>query len=104
MLGTMISGRYSATWNAVDIGYSRNGFTLTIAFMHEGIDESDLYALSTTDLVIRGADVHLHTILREYKTGSKALLWPLGGGTLGKIASSAKPLGDFASNLAQALV
>lgn len=104
MLGTMVAGRYSAAWNAVDIGYSRQGFNLEFQFKHEAIAESDLFGLSTTDLVLRGADVHMDATLREWKAGSTALLWMLGAGVLGKVASTAKPLGDFASNNAQALV
>lgn len=104
MLGTMVAGRYSCVWNAVDIGYTRSGFNLEFQFKHEAIAESDLYGLSTTDLVLRGADVYMGATLREWKAGSTALLWMLGAGVMGTVATPAKPLGDFASNNAPALV
>ncbi len=104
MLGSMVAGRYSATWDAVDIGFSRTGLELDFQFKQEVIDETDLYGMTTIDMIMRGADVHLSATLREWKTGSKALLWAIGGGVLGKIFSAAVPCGSFASDLASALV
>lgn len=103
-LGTFIAGRYSATFNAVDVGMSDQGFELEFRFKQEEIAESDLFGLSTIDMILRGADALLRASLKEYKTGSIAALWPIGGGTLGKIASTAVPIGILASGMAQALV
>jgi hypothetical protein len=103
-LGTLVAGRYSCTYGGVDVGFSRQGFELSFQFKQEAIDESDLYGLCTTDLVLRGCDVQLSAALREYKAGSLACLWPLGGGTLGRIASAAVPIGSLATNLAAAMV
>jgi hypothetical protein len=103
-LGTLIAGRYSCTWNAVDTGYTRTGFELEFQYKHEVLDESDLYGLTTVDAVTRGCDGFLSATLREYKAGSTALLWPVGGGVLGKVFSTAKPAGLLASDQALALV
>ena len=103
-LGTFIAGRYTATFNAVDIGISRTGFELEFQFKQEAIDETDAYGLTTIDMIHRGCDTLLNATLREYKAGSKAILWPIGGGTIGKIASVAKPIGTLASDNAAALV
>ncbi len=104
MLGTFVAGRYSATFNTVDIGMTRAGFELDFEFKHEVVNETDLFGMSTVDLVTQGADGFVSAQLKEWKAGSKAILWPLGGGTLGKVFSSAVPVGMFASDLAQALV
>lgn len=103
-LGTFIAGRYSATFNAVDVGMSRQGFELEFRFKQEEIAESDLFGLTTIDMIMRGADAFLRATLKEYKTGSLAALWQIGGAALGKIASAAVPIGVLASSLAQALV
>lgn len=103
-LGVLVAGRYSCTYNSVDVGFSRQGFELSFQFKQEEINESDLYGLSLIDCVLRGADVSLTAVLREYKAGSLACLWPLGGGTLGRIASAAVPIGSLATNLAAPLV
>ena len=72
-LGTFIAGRYGATFNAVDVGMSRQGFELEFAFKQEVIDETDIYGMSTIDFIQRGADVFLSATLREYKARAGAL-------------------------------
>lgn len=104
MLGTLVAGRYSCTWNSVDTGYTRSGFELAFEFKHEVIEETDLYGMTTIDTVVRGCDATLTATLKEYKAGSTALLWALGGGTLGKVFTAAVPCGVFASDKALALV
>lgn len=103
-LGTLIAGRYSCTWNAVDTGYTRQGFELEFLYKHEILDESDLYGQSTVEAVIRGCDGFLSASLREYKAGSTAILWPIGGGSLGKVFTAAKPCGILATDQALSLV
>jgi hypothetical protein len=100
MLGTMVAGRYSATFNSVDVGFTRQGFELEFMFKQEVIDETDLYGMSTIDAVLRGADGFVSAILREWKAGPKSILWALGGGVLGKVFSAAVPNGVFASDKA----
>lgn len=99
-----MAGRHAVTFNSADIGQASQGFTLDFQFKHEAINESDLYGLTTTDLVLRGCDVHLSATLKEYKSANKAIFWPLGGGTIGKIFTSSKPAGLLASDQALALV
>lgn len=103
-LGTFVSGRYSSTYNSNTLGIARAGYSLDFQFKDEALDETDAYGLSTIDLIRRGADCHLSAILKEWLTGSKAILWAIGGGTLGKIFTAAVPAGSFAYDSAQALV
>ena len=89
---------------AGSIGIAQRGYDLDFQFKSEAVNESDLYGLSTIDLVMRGADCHLSAQLKEWIAGSKALLWAIGGGVLGKIFSTAVPCGVFAYDLSAALV
>lgn len=104
MLGAFVAGRYAASFSAVDIGMTRQGFELEFAFKQELIDESDLYGLTTLDAVRRGCDVFLSATLKEWNAGSRSVLWPIGGGAMGKIFTSAVPNGSFDTDLAKPLV
>lgn len=105
MLGAFVAGRYSAAWSSgLDLGMAKKGFELEFAFKQELLDESDLYGATIIDGIRRGCDVFVSMELMEWKAGSKALLWPIGGGALGKIFSSAVPNGVFDSDQAQPLV
>lgn len=55
-------------------------------------------------MILRGATVHLSATLREWKAGSKALAWAIGGGTMGTISTAAVPIGVLASDKAQSFV
>lgn len=73
-------------------------------FKFEEIDESDAYGMTLIDALYRGASGYVNANLREYKAGSKAILWAVGGGTLGQIMSATKPVGILASDQAVAFV
>lgn len=104
MLGAFVAGRYAATYSSVAIGMAKQGIELEFQFKQEMVDESDLFGLSTIDMIIRGADVFASAMLKEWNAGSKSLLWAIGGGVLGKIFTAAVPCSVFASTLAQSLV
>lgn len=103
-LGTLISGRYSAAYDAVDAGMTRQGHEIEVSLKQEMVDESDLYGLSVIDAVLRGGDCFYQANFREYKAGSLGIFTAPFGGTLGLLANAANPLGVLASNLAKALV
>ena len=103
-LGTFVAGRYSSTYAAASLGITTRGYELDVQFKQEVIDESDLYGLSLIDLCLRGADVHLSMLCKEWIAGTKALLWAIGGGSFGKIFTAAVPCGVFAYDLSAALV
>ncbi len=104
MLGTFVAGRYSATWNANSLGLARQGYDLDFQFKQEIIEETDAYGLTIIDMIMRGADTFVSATLREWIAGSKALLWAVGGGTMGKIFTSAVPCAASAYDLSQSLV
>lgn len=114
-LDTFIAGRYSATYNANDVGITRDGYELQFDMEMEDIGETDAYGLSVIDGVWRGGNVHCQLTSTAYKTGSLAAFWPIGGavnadgvfGILvdGGVADPNKlPIGELASNMAKAFV
>lgn len=104
MLGTFVAGRYSATYNANSLGIMERGYELDFQLKQELVDESDLYGMQIIDMFIQGCDSYVSMMAKEWLTGSKAILWALGGGVLGKIFSAAVPCGASAYDLSQSLV
>ena len=101
-LDTLIAGAYTATFNAVSVGITRQGFELSMTGKHEMIDESDAFGLTTIDTVYRGGDCFLQWTSRAYKAGSYAPFWPFGA--LGVISTTAAPISRLGSSIAQATV
>jgi hypothetical protein len=103
-LATLIAGRYSAVYNSVDVGITRQGHEIEVALKAEVIDESDLYGLSMIDLIHRGGNAFYQANFREYKAGSISVLTAPFAGTLGILVNAANPVGAVGSDKAQALV
>lgn len=103
-LATWVAGRYSATWAASDLGVTRRGWELDVEFKEEAINETDLFGQAMVDAVMRGADVSLSAELTEWTTTTRAAMWHIGGGTWGRIATTAAPIGILKSSIAVALV
>ncbi len=101
-LGEFIGGRYSGTYNAVDIGPTENGFNLKQGLNEEVIQESDQYGGSLIDYFYRGGFVQLQCDCKEYKAGSRTPFWPWGA--LGAMANAGGPIGRRASDVASAMV
>lgn len=99
---TPIAGHYSATYNAVGVGYTETGFELEQTVKQEVSNESDAFGESTIDWVYRGGDAFLTWDSKVYKAGSTAPFWPWGA--LGVMATAAAPIGRLASAVAQAMV
>lgn len=103
-LGTLIAGRYSATYNAVDVGMTRQGHEVEVQLKQENIEETDLFGLSFIDAIIRGGDAFYNAVFREYKAGSISVLTRPFGGTIGLMQNATYPAGRLFSDVAQALV
>lgn len=101
-LETLVAGRYSNTYNAVDTGITREGYTLDQGVKAEVIDETDAFGGSAIDYVYRGGDVFLSFISKAYKAGSLTPFWPWGA--LGVLLTTAAPLGRLASAVASSNV
>ncbi len=94
-LGTFIGGRYSSTWNAADLGLTREGYNVIVVPKGEMIAQSDAYAQTLLDYFFAGCDVATVLDSLEYKSGPIASIWPWGSlGTMGTIARLASNLGE----------
>lgn len=99
-----IAGHYTATWNAVNIGTTRDGFRI-IEQNHDEMVHTDDYGDAACDAVNRGTDVEVELDYAEY-----ALILPLldshsnsgGVGTSQGFANS--QAGQLASAIALPLV
>src|SRR6266852_668710 len=86
-LDTFVAGRYSSTYNAVDVGITQDGYELQQDSKAEPINATDAYAESMIDFVYRGGDVFLQFESKAYKAGSITPFWPWGAlGVMGVIA------------------
>lgn len=102
-LGAFVAGRYSATWNAGALGSTREGYTTGFTPDQEVINQSDQWGGSTVDWILRGGNMTIDFIVKEYLAGVLATLWPWNA-TRGILSNSTSPLGRLASSIAQSMV
>jgi len=101
-LDTFIAGRYSGTYNAVDVGITENGYEKTLQLKQENVEGSDAFGDAILDYIYRGGDCFLEFDCKAYKAGTKTPFWPWGA--FGVMATAAAPIGRLASNVASAMV
>lgn len=101
-LDTIIAGRYSGTYDAVDVGITQNGYELEQGSSAEMVDETDAFGGSAIDAVYRGGNVFCTFESKAYKAGSITPFWPWGA--MGVLLTAAAPLGRLASAVADAFV
>lgn len=101
-LDAFVAGRYSGTYNAVDVGITTEGFRIQQDSKVELVTPSDAYGDSVIDMVYRGGDFFITTECKAFKTGSVTPFWPWGA--LGVMATAAAPIGRLASDIFSALV
>lgn len=101
-VGAFITGPYSATYNAVGVGLSKDGYRIMHDFKAEVIDKSDLYGDTMLDYITRGANVMCNFTLIEFNKGTP-ILNPYTA-ALYRAWATATPVGRLGSDLAQAFV
>lgn len=69
-LGTFVAGRYSTTYNAVDVGLTEEGYKLKMELLEAPIDKSDAYGKMLIDSIYQGQNWSLTWLGIEYKAGS----------------------------------
>jgi len=110
MLSTFVAGPYVGAWGGSSVGITRNGFRIRQESRAQAIDETDVYGLSTIDLVYRGGNVHIIWTGKEYgfgggDSGSMLAFWPwVGVGGLGQMVDVNFPMGRMGSTMSQPLV
>lgn len=75
-LDTFIAGRYSGTYNSVDVGIQESGFELQLEPKQEAISQSDAYGKTVLDHIYQGADWFLQFTGLAYKAGAITPFWP----------------------------
>lgn len=101
-LDTFIAGRYTGTYNAVDVGITDQGYELEQGSTMEAIEESDAFGNSLIDGIYRGGNVFLQFLGKAYKAGAITPFWPWGA--IGVMATAAAPISRLASDVAKAMV
>lgn len=98
-LETVVAGAYVATYDAVNTGFTQNGYTLSRQGKQELINQSDLYGDTIIDMVYRGGDTFIEFMSRVYKAGSITPWWPWGE-TIGTLWTVDDPIARLASDVA----
>jgi hypothetical protein len=102
-LETLVAGRYTATYNSVDVGITTSGYLLEQTSAAENIDRTDAYGDSIIDLIYRGGNTYCEFECKGYKAGSLTPFWPWAA-ALGRMAATATPIGRLGSAVASAFV
>lgn len=104
-LEAFVAGRYSNTYNSVDVGISDEGIVLQQDSAWEVINRSDAYGDSLIDGIYRGGNVFLMYDSKAFKAGAITPFWPWGAfGVMQVTGSGPSPLGRLASAVAAATV
>lgn len=102
-LGSFVAGRYTGAYNAVDVGMCKEGYEVEQDMEFDDISENDAWGASVIDGIWRGGNCHVQFTSEEYKAGSLAAFWPLGG--IGAfVTPSTLPIGVLASALAKVML
>lgn len=101
-LGTFIDGAYTATYNAVAIGPTRQGFSLRFTFNGQAIDRSDQWGDTYLDYIYRGGSCRMSADAMEYKAGTITPIWPWGA--IGTFITTTNPIGRRASDVASTII
>lgn len=100
--GTIIAGPYTGTYNAVDVGFTLDGFKYSNDYAAEMINQTDLFGEMLIDMIYRGGNARLSYTSRSYKAGSIGPFWPWGA--LYTMFTTAAPIARTARSVAQAFV
>lgn len=101
--GPLIAGAYTATYNAVDVGFTLDGFKYGTEWKQEIIEQSDLHGETIIDFIFRGLNAQILFTSRTFKIGAFTPFYPWGT-ALGTIFTDAAPIGRRASDVALAFV
>ena len=68
-----VAGAYTGTWNSNPLNYTRQGFNLNLTHKAERVEESDLYGLSLIEMIFRGTQLMIDTILKVFPVHRRQL-------------------------------
>ena len=91
-LGTFIAGRYSATYNSVDLGIMSDGYEIQVDPKEQVINRSDAFGDMMIESIFRGADWFCQYEAMEYKAGPISAYFPFAApgavGVIGRLGSA----------------
>lgn len=102
LIDTVAAGRYSATYNSVDVGITQQGYEISLESKWQEITPTDAFGDTIIDGVYRGGNCYCQYEGMAYKAGAITPFWPWGA--LGILATTAAPIGRLASDVAAAFV
>lgn len=103
-LESFITGRYTATYNSLALGVSREGYRFSHETKTQNIEGTDAYGDSLIDMIYRGANMNVaFSMMSSSKAVTAAILCPWTT-DLYVLRSTAAPVGRLASDLAEVLV
>ena len=102
LIDTVAAGRYSATYNSVDVGITQTGYEISLESKWQEITPTDAFGDTIIDGVFRGGNCYCQFEGMAYKAGAITPFWPWGA--LGILATTAAPIGRLASDVALAFV
>lgn len=100
--GPLIAGPYTALYNAVDVGFTLDGFRYGTSWKAEMVNQTDIFGETLIDMVYRGGDAQLSYRSKTYKPGAVTPFWPWG--SLGVLATAAAPISRLARDVSKALI
>jgi hypothetical protein len=100
--GTLVAGPYTASYNAVDVGFTLDGFRVGVEYSAEMINQTDLFGDMLIDMIYRGGNGKIIYNSRSYKPGSLSPFWPWGA--LGVMFTAAAPIARSARAVSSAFV
>ncbi len=102
LVDNFAAGRYGMTYNAVDVGLTKEGAMMDLQSSLQLVNQTDLYGETVIDGFYRGANCFLQFTCLRWMAGSRTPFWPWGA--LGQVFTSTIVAGVLVSNTASALV
>lgn len=100
--GPIIAGSYTATYNAVALGFTIEGYRYGVEWLGETLNQSDAFGMTTFDMVYLGQNAQISYRSRTYSANDLGPATPWG--PLGQVASLALPISRLARTNAKPFV
>lgn len=98
-LGTFLAGAYTATFDAVALGITDDGYDLQWEPKLQAIEKSDVFGDMLIDGVYRGTNWFFQTEFMEDKAGPRDAVFPWSNGVFGTQGLIGRLMSDVASPL-----
>lgn len=100
--GPIIAGPYLGSYNAVNLGFTVEGYRYSYEWFAENIEQSDLYGRTLIDMIFLGGNASISYRSRTYSAAD--LGPPSPWGPLGVLFTAARPISQTARSAAKAFI